>query len=201
MLEMVARSPIDRLLAPSPKKLDKCVNHALFTQEFGQCQRCPVAVMPGWRCRSAQRRRYQAGASWRHDPTSRFRLPNRLRLRKSRPMNRRAAYGGLYRRRCRGTPHRFFDLDDGRHFFQVDLVHNAVARRNHVHIFKGGFVQLIKWKRSSLRRSSISRFCGRHRVVAAAFNGQRVIDDKLRLHHRIHFGRIAAFFSAIASRR
>ena len=54
-------------------------------------------------------------------------------------------------------------------------------------------VQSMKWKRSSLRRSSMARFLAKaSRIEAAAFHGQRVVDDQLHRHHRIHLGRIAA---------
>ena len=95
-----------------------------------------------------------------------------------------------------GERHTVFDLDDGRHFFQVDLVHNAVARRNHVHIFKGGFCPVDKVETVFVTPVfDFAVFAEGIGVVAAAFNGQRVVDDELGLHHRIHFGRIAAFFS------
>ena len=35
--------------------------------------------------------------------------------------------------------HPFSGLNHRGHFFQVHLVENAIARRNHVDIFKGGF--------------------------------------------------------------
>jgi hypothetical protein len=42
-------------------------------------------------------------------------------------------------------------------------------------------VHSMKWKRSSLRRSSI------------ALHRQRVVDDQLHRHHRVHLRRVAAF--------
>ena len=88
-----------------------------------------------------------------------------------------------------------FNLDNRRHFFQVDLVHNAVARRNHVHIFKCGFCPVDEVETVFVASVfDFAVFAEGIRIVTAAFNGQRVVNDKLGLHHRIHFGRIAAFF-------
>jgi hypothetical protein len=54
-------------------------------------------------------------------------------------------------------------------------------------------VQLMKWKRSSLRRSSMARFfsnaCG---SKPPALHRQRVVDDQLRRHHRVDLRRVAA---------
>jgi len=64
---------------------------------------------------------------------------------------------------------------------------------NHVHIFKSGFRPVDKVETVFVAPVfDFAVFAERIGVVAAAFHRQRVVDDKLRLHHRIHFGRIAA---------
>jgi hypothetical protein len=73
-------------------------------------------------------------------------------------------------------------VDDRRHPLQVDLVHDAVARRNHVDVAgTPACVQSMKWKRSSLRRSSIGAVLREGvRIEAAALHRQRVVDDQLQ---------------------
>jgi hypothetical protein len=87
-----------------------------------------------------------------------------------------------------------FHLDNGRHFFQVDLVHDAVARRNHVHIFKGGFGPVDKVETVFVAAVfNIAVFLEGIGVEAAAFYCQRVVDNELGLHHGVYFRRVAAF--------
>ena len=87
-----------------------------------------------------------------------------------------------------------FYLNHGRHFFQVDLVHDAVACRNHVHIFKCGFGPVDKVETVFVTTVfNIAVFLEGIGVEAAAFYGQRVVDNQLGLHHGVYFGRIAAF--------
>jgi hypothetical protein len=59
---------------------------------------------------------------------------------------------------------------------------------------KARFVQSMKWKRSSLRRSSMAAVLLEGvRVEPAALHGQRMVHDELHRHHRVHLRRVAAF--------
>jgi hypothetical protein len=100
-----------------------------------------------------------------------------------------------------GKRHAVLRLDHRRHPLQVDLVHDAVARRNHLDVLERllGPVDEVE---AVLVAPVFDRAVLLERVgiEAAALHGQRVVDDQLRRHHRVDLGRIAAL-SAMASRR
>ena len=77
-----------------------------------------------------------------------------------------------------GERHAIFHLNHGRHFFQIDLVHNAVACWNHVHIFKRGFCPVDEMETVFVAAVfNFAVFAECVRVVATAFHGERVVND------------------------
>ncbi len=92
-----------------------------------------------------------------------------------------------------GEGHAVARLDHRRHFLQVDLVHDAVARRDHVDVAEGllGPVDEVEavLVAAVLDGAVLGEGLG---VVAAAFHRQRVVDDQLHRHHRVDLGRVAA---------
>ncbi len=84
-------------------------------------------------------------------------------------------------------------LDDGRHFFQIDLVHDAVTRRDHVDILEralGPFDEVEAILVAAILDPAV--LVERVRVEAAIFDRKRVVDDQLRRHHGVDLGGIAA---------
>ena len=84
-------------------------------------------------------------------------------------------------------------LDHRRHFLQVDLVHDAIARRNHVHVIKGGLgpvdeVETVFVAALFHRPVFLEGIIFKARV----FHSQGVIDDQLGRYHRVNLGRITA---------
>lgn len=92
-----------------------------------------------------------------------------------------------------GEGHAVARLDHRRHLLQVDLVHDAVARRDHVDVAEGllGPVDEVEavLVAAVLDGAVLGEGLG---VVAAAFHRQRVVDDQLHRHHRVDLGRVAA---------
>ncbi len=80
-----------------------------------------------------------------------------------------------------------------RHSLQVDLVHDAVARRNHVDVLERepGPVDEVKavLVATVLDRAVLVERIG---IESAALDGQRMVDDQLHRHHGIDLRRIAA---------
>ncbi len=89
--------------------------------------------------------------------------------------------------------HAVTNLYHWRHLFQIDLVHDAVTRRDHVHVIKGGLGPVDKVETVFVAALF-------HRPVflegvlfeARVFNCQRVIHDQLGGHHRVDLGRVTA---------
>ena len=89
--------------------------------------------------------------------------------------------------------HTVGDLHNWRHLLQVDLVHDAITRRDHIDVLERRLGPVDKVKAI---------------VIAAVFDGavllegigletgmldcQRVVDDQLGRHHRVDLGRVAA---------
>ncbi len=80
-----------------------------------------------------------------------------------------------------------------RHLLQVDLVHDAVTRLDHVDIlerFLGPVDEVEAVLVTSVFDGAV--LVERLRVIAAALDSQRVVDDQLYRHHRVDLGRVAA---------
>ncbi|MNQ14200.1 hypothetical protein D3C85_271450 [compost metagenome] len=90
--------------------------------------------------------------------------------------------------------HAVLRVDHGRHPLQVDLVHDAVARRHDFDVAKGllGPVDEMEavFVAAVFHRAVAGEGVG---VGAVEFNRQRVVHNQLHRHHRIHLGRVAAF--------
>ena len=84
-------------------------------------------------------------------------------------------------------------MDHGRHSLEIDLVHDAVARRNHVYILERELRPVDEMK-AILVAAVLDRTVFRERILVkpAAFDSQRVIDDQLHRDHRIDLGRVSA---------
>ena len=84
-------------------------------------------------------------------------------------------------------------LDHRRHFLQIDLMHDAVARRDHIDILEGRFGPVDEMKAVFIA-TILDRavFCEGIGVEAAALHRQRVVDDQLNRHDRVDLGRITA---------
>ena len=84
-------------------------------------------------------------------------------------------------------------VDHGRHLLQVDLVHDAVAGRDHVDVVERAACPLDEVKAvfvaTVLDRAVLLE---RLRVEAAVLDRERVVDDELYRHDRVHLGRVTA---------
>ncbi|MDT4827398.1 hypothetical protein FQZ97_607430 [compost metagenome] len=93
-----------------------------------------------------------------------------------------------------GEGHAVLRVDDGRHALQVDLVHDAVARRHDLDVAEGllGPVDEMEtvFVAAVFHGAVLGEGVG---IVAAVFHGQRVVHDQLHRHHRVDLGGVAAF--------
>ena len=74
--------------------------------------------------------------------------------------------------------HAFTRLNHWRHFLQVDLVHDAVARRNYVHVFERGFGPLDEVETvfvAAVFNGAV--FFKGFWVETGRFHSQRVVND------------------------
>ncbi|MNL15030.1 hypothetical protein D3C87_1359940 [compost metagenome] len=92
-----------------------------------------------------------------------------------------------------GIGHAILHLDHGRHALEVNLVQDAVPRRDHVDVFKRllGPVDEIEtvFVAAVFDGPVLGEGVG---VETAAFDGQRMVDHQLRGHHRVDQRRVAA---------
>ena len=84
------------------------------------------------------------------------------------------------------------DTDHRRHLLQIDLVHDPVARRDHVDVLERALRPVDEVEPVLVA----TVFDGAVllegvRIEAAALDGERVVDDQLHRHHRVHLRRIA----------
>ena len=84
-------------------------------------------------------------------------------------------------------------LNHWRHLFQIDLVHDAVTSRNHVHILERGAGPVNEVKTVFVA----TVFDGAVllegiRVETRGFNGQGMVNNQLGLNHRVDLGGITA---------
>ena len=92
-----------------------------------------------------------------------------------------------------GKGHTALHIDHRRHFLQIDLMHDPVARRNHVHVLErllGPVDEVETILVATVFDGAV--FIERLWIKAAAFHRQRVIHDQLHRHHRVYLRRIAA---------
>ena len=84
-------------------------------------------------------------------------------------------------------------LHHRRHLLQVDLVHDAVARRNHVHVLERGLGPVDEVE-AVLVTALLHRPVLLEGILleTGMFHRQGMVDDQLGRHHRIHLGRITA---------
>ena len=84
-------------------------------------------------------------------------------------------------------------VDHGAHPLQIDLVHDAVARGDHFDVLERALAPVDEVKAVLVAAVFDGAVSGEGlRVIAAAFHGQRVVDDQLHRHHRVHLRRVAA---------
>ncbi|MNM79463.1 hypothetical protein D3C81_913920 [compost metagenome] len=84
-------------------------------------------------------------------------------------------------------------VDHRRHLLQIDLMHDAVARRNHIDVLEGQLGPVDEVEAVFVAAVFDGAVLGeRIRIKTTAFNGQRVIDDQLHRHHGIDLRRITA---------
>ncbi|MNP02898.1 hypothetical protein D3C76_947630 [compost metagenome] len=82
-------------------------------------------------------------------------------------------------------------VDDGGHLLQVDLVHDAVARRDHLYVLERLLGPVDEVEAILVAAILDGAVLGKGvRVEAAALHGQGVVDDKLHRHHWVHLGGI-----------
>ena len=87
--------------------------------------------------------------------------------------------------------HAVAQLDYRRHLLQVDLMHDAVAGRDHVDVLEGVLAPVDEVEAvevAAILHGAV--LLERVLLEAWVFHSQRVIDDQLGRHHRVHFGRI-----------
>ena len=78
-----------------------------------------------------------------------------------------------------------------RHTLQINLVHDAVTRRDHIDVFKRMLGPVDEMKTvfiTTIFNRTI--FLERLRIVTTALHRERVINDQLHRHDRIHLGRV-----------
>ena len=103
---------------------------------------------------------------------------------------RRMAVGADQRIRKR---HAVLRMDHRRHPLQIDLMHDAVARRNHVDVLERLLRPVDEMKAVFVAPVFDRAVLGeRVAVKAGKFHRERMVDDELRRHDRIDLGRIAA---------
>ena len=72
-------------------------------------------------------------------------------------------------------------------------MHDAVARRNDIDVLEGRLGPVDEMESVFIAPVFDGAVLGKGvGVEAAAFHGQRVIDDELHRHHWVHFRRVAA---------
>ena len=84
-------------------------------------------------------------------------------------------------------------MDHRRHPLQIDLVHDAVARRNDVHVLER-LLRPVDEVEAVFVAPVFHGAVLRERVLveAAVFHRERMVDDELRRHHRVDLRRVAA---------
>ena len=176
------------------EELDIGTHHALFAQEFGQCQHDVGG---------SNARLTLAGQLDTHD----IRKTHHGRMAEHHGFRFQTAHthgNNAQRIDVRGVRigtdagiregHAVLHLNHRRHFLQVDLVHDAVTGRNHVDVIERGFGPVNKVETVFVAAFfDVTVFLERVRIETAAFNGQRVVDDQLGLYHRVYFRRVTAF--------
>ncbi len=86
-----------------------------------------------------------------------------------------------------------FYLYDRRHALQIDLMHDAIARRDNLDILKGPFCPLDEVETIFIASILNGSVLGEGvLVIAIELDSQGVIDDQLCLHHGVDLGRVAA---------
>ena len=89
--------------------------------------------------------------------------------------------------------HAIAHLYHRRHFLQVDLVHDAIARRDHIHVIEGSFGPVDEMEPvlvATLFHRAVLLECALFKT--GMLHSQGVVNDKLGRHHRVHLGRITA---------
>ncbi|MCY1358002.1 hypothetical protein D9M69_445180 [compost metagenome] len=92
-----------------------------------------------------------------------------------------------------GEGHAIARLDHRAHLLQVDLVHDAVAGRDHVDVLERGLGPLDEVEAvlvAAILDGAV--LLEGFRVEARGFHGQRVVDDQLGRNHRVDLGRVTA---------
>ncbi|CAB5719537.1 Uncharacterised protein [Delftia tsuruhatensis] len=85
------------------------------------------------------------------------------------------------------------DMDDGGHLLQIDLVHDAVARGDHVHVGEGLLGPLDEVEAVLVAAVLDGAVPGKGvGIGAAALHGQRMVDDELDRHDGVDLGGVAA---------
>src|SRR5574344_788800 len=176
MLEMVARSPIERLSAPSPKNSTYAPTTRSLRRNSVSASTMSVAVMPGWRWplsstptmsgRRIMLARPSMTVSASRPPTPTAITPS-------------ASTCGVWL----SVP--------------TQVSGKATPSRNWM---TGLIFSRLIWCMMPLPAGITSTFLNavflkRIGVKAGVFHGQRVIDDELGGHHRVHLGRVAALLS------
>ena len=84
-------------------------------------------------------------------------------------------------------------MDHRRHSLQIDLVHDAVARRNDLDVLER-FLRPVDEVEAVFVAPVFHGAVLRERVLveAAVFHRERMVDDELRRHHRVYLRRVAA---------
>ena len=84
-------------------------------------------------------------------------------------------------------------LNNRRHFFQIDLVHDTVACWNHIDVFKGSLCPVDKVKTvfvAAVFDGAV--FFKRIWVITTTFHSKRVVNNQLGLYHRVDLAWVAA---------
>ena len=158
ILEMVARSPMDRLLAPSPKNSTNAPTTRSLRKNSVSANTISVAVMPGWRLpvsstptisgRRIMEARPNITVSASKPPTPTEITPNESTCGVCESVPTQVS----------GNATPFLTWTTGDIFSKLIWCIMPLPAGITSTFSNAVFVQLMKWKRSSLRLSSISRF-------------------------------------------
>ncbi len=92
-----------------------------------------------------------------------------------------------------GEGHTVAHLNDRRHFLQVDLVHDPVARGNDIDVLEGRLGPVDEMKAVFVAPVFDGAVLGEGiRIETAALHGKRVVDDQLHRHYGVDLCRVAA---------
>ncbi len=167
-------------------------HHLLLTQEFGQRQH-HVGGGDALTRFAGQLHRHDIGQAHHRRPSQHHALgfqPTHTHGNDTQCIHMRrvavGAHAGV------GEGHALVGVNHRRHLFQIDLMHDAVACRNHIDVVKRTFAPVDEIEAVGIAAVfNGAVFCKCLWVEAWCLHRQRVIHDQLHRYHRVHLCRVA----------